>query len=184
MIKLNRIGNKLGLAGAIGVLLAIGMVANQMVTEARIEEASERAARSQQVADNSLSAHLDLRKIQLAAGDVRLARTAAEVEKTVADLQRYKASEAKELEAALATAQRPDARERLQKIKSLMEGFSRRRGRSREGADHAAGADRQALGHLGRVDQGGRGPAGFAGHGEGWTTASRSNVCCFRPTPR
>ena len=33
MIKLNRIGNKLGLAGAVGVLLAIGMVANQMVTE-------------------------------------------------------------------------------------------------------------------------------------------------------
>ena len=33
MIKLNRIGNKLGLAGALGVLLAIGMVANQMMTE-------------------------------------------------------------------------------------------------------------------------------------------------------
>ena len=31
MIKLNRIGNKLGLAGAVGVLLAIGMVANQMI---------------------------------------------------------------------------------------------------------------------------------------------------------
>ena len=37
MIKLNRIGNKLGLAGAVGVLLAIGMVANQMVTESKIE---------------------------------------------------------------------------------------------------------------------------------------------------
>ena len=101
MIKLNRIGNKLGLAGAVGVLLAAGMVANQMITEANIEQASERAGRSQQVADNSLSAHIDLRKIQLAARDVRLARTPAEVDKTVADLQRFKASEAKELEAAL-----------------------------------------------------------------------------------
>ena len=124
MIKLNRIGNKLGLAGAVGVLLAIGMVANQMVTEARIEQGSERAARSQQVADNSLSAHINLRKIQLAASAVRLARAPAEVEKTIADLQRYKASEAKELDAALATAQRPDARERLQKIKALMDGFT------------------------------------------------------------
>ncbi len=35
MIKLNRIGNKLGLAGAVGVLLAIGMVANQMITESQ-----------------------------------------------------------------------------------------------------------------------------------------------------
>ena len=124
MIKLNRIGNKLGLAGAVGVLLAAGMVANQMITEASIEKASERASRSQRVADNSLSAHIDLRKIQLAARDVRLARTPAEVDKTIADLQRFKASEAKELEAALAAAQGQDTRERLQKIKSLMEGFT------------------------------------------------------------
>ena len=124
MIKLNRIGNKLGLAGAVGVLLAIGMVANQMVTESKIEESSGRAARSQKVADNSLSAHIDLRKIQLAASAVRLARNAAEVEKAVADLQRYKTSVAKELDAALETARRPDARERLQKIKALMDGFT------------------------------------------------------------
>ena len=44
MIKLNRIGNKLGLAGAVGVLLAIGMVANQMITESKIED-SQRARR-------------------------------------------------------------------------------------------------------------------------------------------
>src|SRR5262245_54737042 len=124
MIKLNRIGNKLGLAGAVGVLLAIGMVANQMVTEAKIEEASERANRSQQVANSALAAHIDLRKIQLAAGDVRLSRRTAEVEKALADLQRHKASAAKELEAALAMAQRADAKERLQQTKSLMEGFA------------------------------------------------------------
>ena len=124
MIKLNRIGNKLGLAGAVGILLAAGMVANQMVTEASIEQSSVRANRSQRVADSSLSAHIDLRKIQLAARDVRLARTPAEVDKTVADLQRYKASEAKELESALAAAQGQDTRERLQKIKSLTEGFT------------------------------------------------------------
>ncbi len=124
MIKLNRIGNKLGLAGAVGILLAAGMVANQMVTEASIEQSSERASRSQKVADNSLSAHIDLRKIQLAARDVRLARTPAEVDKTIADLQRYKASEAREIESALAAAQGQDTRERLQKIKSLTEGFT------------------------------------------------------------
>ena len=124
MLKLNRIGNKLGLAGPVGVLLAAGMVANQMITETSIEQASDRASRSQRVADNSLSAHIDLRKIQLAARDVRLARTSAEVDKTIADLQRFKASEAKELEAALSAAHGQDTRERLQKIKSLMEGFT------------------------------------------------------------
>ena len=124
MIKLNRIGYKLGLAGAVSVLLAIGMAANQMTTEATVAGANERAGRSQRVADSSLAAHLDLRKMQLTARDVRLARTSADVEKAVADLQRFKASEVKEIETALTTAQKPETRERLQKIKSLMDGFA------------------------------------------------------------
>ena len=124
MIKLNRIGNKLGLAGAVAILLAGGMVANQMMTEAAVTAANERASRSQTVADASLSAHLELRKIQLTARDVRLSRTPAEVQKAVADLQRNKAAMAKDMEVALATAQRPETRERLQKTKALMESFT------------------------------------------------------------
>ncbi len=124
MIKFNRIGYKLGLAGAIGVLLAVGMAANQMMTEATVTDVTVRAGRSQGVADSSISAHLDLRKMQLAARDIRLARTAADVEKAAADLQRFKASEAKQLEIALATSQKPETKERLQKIKSLMDSFA------------------------------------------------------------
>jgi methyl-accepting chemotaxis protein len=124
MIKLNRIGNKLGLVGAIGVLLAVGMAANQMTTEATVTGASDRAGRSQRVADAALSAHLDLRKMQLTARDVRLARTPAEVEKSVADLEKFKQSEIKEIDAALASAQKPETKERLQKIKSLMDSFA------------------------------------------------------------
>ena len=124
MIKLNRIGYKLGLAGAIGVLLAVGMAANQMVSEATVTAADERAARSQKVSDTSLAAHLELRKIQLTARDVRLARTPADVEKTVADLQRYKTAIAREMDVALTTAQKPETKERLQKIKSSMDSFA------------------------------------------------------------
>jgi methyl-accepting chemotaxis protein len=124
MIKLNRIGYKLGLAGAIGIVLAVGMAANQMMTEATVNGASDRAGRSQRVADAALSAHLDLRKMQLSAREVRLARTPAEVEKAVTDLQQFKASEVKELDAAVASAQKPETRERLQQIKSLMDNFT------------------------------------------------------------
>ena len=124
MIKLNRIGYKLGLAGVLSVVLAVGMVANQMVTETHVAGSTERAGRSQRVADSSLAAHLDLRKMQLTAREVRLARTPADVEKVVADLQRYKASEAKQLEIALATAQKPETKERLAQIKSLMDSFA------------------------------------------------------------
>jgi methyl-accepting chemotaxis protein len=124
MIKLNRIGNKLGLAGAISMLLAIGMTANQMMTEAAVNDANERAARSQKVADASLAAHIELRKMQLTARDIRLAHTPAEVDKIVADLQQYKSVIGKEISAALLTAQGPETLDRLQKTKALMEGFA------------------------------------------------------------
>src|SRR5258707_3816548 len=123
MIKFNRIGYKLGLAGAIGVLLAVGMAANQMMTEASVTDANQRAARSQKVADVSLASHLELRKIQLTARDVRLARTPADVEKTLAELQRYKAAIAKDLDVALKTAAKPETQARLQKIKSSMDSY-------------------------------------------------------------
>ena len=56
MIKFNRIGNKLGLAGAVGILLAAGMVANQMISEAAIEATNGRFARAQPW---DLTDHLD-----------------------------------------------------------------------------------------------------------------------------
>jgi len=65
MIKLNRIGNKLGLAGAIGVLLAAGMVANQMMSEAAVEAANGRVARSQRVIESGLVAQIELRQMQV-----------------------------------------------------------------------------------------------------------------------
>src|SRR5882757_2789575 len=124
MIKLNRIGYKLGLAGVLSVVLAAGMVANQMIAETHVAGSTERAGRSQRVADSSLAAHLDLRKMQLTAREVRLARTAVDVEKVVADLQRFKASEIKQLEIAQATAMKPETKERIAQIKSLMESFA------------------------------------------------------------
>jgi methyl-accepting chemotaxis protein len=124
MIKFNRIGNKLGLAGAVGVLLTIGMAANQMMTETTISAANDRAGRLQLISDSSLAANLNMRQMELAGRNIRLARAPAEVEKNVAELNRLKASEARELETALVTAQKQETRDRLQKIKSLMDRFS------------------------------------------------------------
>jgi methyl-accepting chemotaxis protein len=124
MIKLNRIGYKLGLAGAVGVLLAMGMAANQMMTDASVSAVNDRAGRSQRVSDAALAANLAMRQMELAGRNIRLSRTPAEVEKHFAQLERLKASETSQLEAALASAQKPETRERLQKIKSLMDRFS------------------------------------------------------------
>ena len=124
MIKLNRIGNKLGLAGAIGVLLAIGMVANQMMTEATVAGANDRADRSSRVAEGTLTAHLNLRQVQLASRTIRLSRTPADVEKNVVEMRQFAVIEGKEIDAALERAQKPETKERLQKIKGLMTAYS------------------------------------------------------------
>ena len=124
MIKLNRIGYKLGLAGAIGVLLSAGLVAHQMMSEAEITAANQRTARSQSVIDGVSAAMLDLRMIQLSERTIRLAKTAEEVDRNLADMQRSKATQKKALDATLVSAQRQDTRERLQKIQSLMDSYT------------------------------------------------------------
>ena len=172
MIKLNRIGNKLGLAGAVGVLLAIGMVANQMATESSIEQGSARAARSQQVADNSLSEHIDLRKIQLAAAlsGWREPRESKRPGRFAAP----QGGRRERLDAATRNAQRrtPGAAAEDQ---GADDGFTAR-GRSRQGATTLLARSTSARSSRMNGPRPSR-PSGFASM-RSWTIASISNVCC------
>jgi methyl-accepting chemotaxis protein len=123
MIKLNRIGNKLGLAGAVGLLLSAGLIANQMISEATVAAVNDRADHAQHVTEYALAASAELRQTQLAGRTIRLARSPAEVDKSLADLRKAATSEANTLDAAYATAMKPESKERLQKIKSLMTSY-------------------------------------------------------------
>ncbi|MES2196715.1 MAG: HAMP domain-containing methyl-accepting chemotaxis protein [Pseudomonadota bacterium] len=123
-MKLNRIGNKLGLAGVVGVLLAIGLVGNQLATESTVTAANERTDRLQSVAESTLAAHLSMRQMQLAARGIRLARSPSEIDRAAAEMRQAGAIEAKEIDGALATARMAGTRDRLQKIKSLMASYS------------------------------------------------------------
>jgi methyl-accepting chemotaxis protein len=120
MIKLNRIGNKLGLAGAVGVLLSIGMLTNQMVTESSVNAVNQIADKQQGVADHTLATDIALRRMQIGLRDVRLARTPADIGKGADLFRKSMVEQQRELEGALAQVIKPESRERLQKIKSLM----------------------------------------------------------------
>ena len=124
MIKLNRIGYKLGLAGAVSVLLAIGMVANQLATESTVAVANDGTDRLQLVAESTMAAHLNMRQVQLAARGIRLARSPSDIDKAVAEMREASAVEAREIDVALTTARSAETKERLQKIKSLMASYS------------------------------------------------------------
>jgi methyl-accepting chemotaxis protein len=119
MIKLNRVGNKLGLAGLIGIVLSVGVVINEVRTEASVNEASRHADVQQRIADSALRAEADLRSMQVASRGVRLATTRVEIDKADADLQAAKAAQEKSLGAATALLVRPASRERFAKIKEL-----------------------------------------------------------------
>ena len=183
MIKLNRIGNKLGLAGVVGVLLAIGLVANQLATESTVTVANDRTDRLQRVSESTLAAHLNMRQVQLAARGIRLARTPAEIDTAVAEMRQFGAIEAREIDVALATAQRAETRDRLQKIKSLMASYS-------AGIEELAKAQRDLLTQIDKrseisVEWAKAIAAQLARRRwPSWITASRSKSCCFRPTSR
>jgi methyl-accepting chemotaxis protein len=119
MIKLNRIGNKLGLAGLFGVLLSGGMVANLMISESAINSANARAEAQQTITDHSLEGNIGLRRMQVAVRDIRLAQDPSSVAKGVSGLGEAYAVSTKELDAALGMVIKPENKERLQKIRSL-----------------------------------------------------------------
>ncbi|WP_041798698.1 methyl-accepting chemotaxis protein [Rhodopseudomonas palustris] len=122
-MKFDRIGNKLGLAGLLGVVLAGGMLVNQMMAEQKIAAANTLAERQQYINEHTLEANIALRRIQLAVRDIRLAKTPAELEKPVAALAEMAARTQKELEAAAARAARPETKQRFEKIKALAKDY-------------------------------------------------------------
>ena len=124
MIKLNRIGNKLGLVGLVGILLSGGMLVNQMISESVIRTANDRSDGQVAIENGSLEANIALRRMQLAVRDIRLSRDPAEIQKHAVSLDEMSATAIKHLDAAAARTVRPENRERLQKIKGLMENYS------------------------------------------------------------
>jgi methyl-accepting chemotaxis protein len=124
MIQLNRIGYKLGLAGAVGVVLSIGLIANQIMTESRVGEVNALVERQQQVVDEVLAAELSVEQAQLAGRSIRLQGTPGEVEKTAGEMRQFRVIGEKHIDAALALAADPVGRERLQKIKAAVANYA------------------------------------------------------------
>jgi methyl-accepting chemotaxis protein len=142
-IKFNRIGNKLGLASLISILLSVGMVANQSLTEQSITDANRRADVDQQIADNALRAESEMRSMQLAVRGVRLARTKPDVEKLRGEFSAAQAAQAKWLDTAISLALLPETRELFTKLKASTQKY-------------AEGADEQAQLHIKLLDLNGK----------------------------
>ena len=119
MIKLNRIGYKLGAVGLFGVLLSGGMVANQMVSEQAINSANQRAGLQQAIADRTLEGNAALRGMELAVRDIGQSKNPSELEKSSAGLNDAFAAMTRALDVAVGNVVKPEDKERLQNIRSL-----------------------------------------------------------------
>ncbi|HXH46924.1 MAG TPA: methyl-accepting chemotaxis protein [Bradyrhizobium sp.] len=125
MAKLNRIGNKLGAAGLLGILLAGGMLANQMISEAAITRANERATAQSTIAEHTLEANVAVRRMQLSVRDVRLSSTAPDVEKHAKALNDAYERIKKELGISISLMVRPENKARLERVAGLADQYAK-----------------------------------------------------------
>jgi methyl-accepting chemotaxis protein len=123
MIKLNRIGNKLGVAGVLGIIMAVGMVAVQQSSQSGIHEANRKADNQIAIRNEVLIAEVELQKIRLGNRGVRLARTEKEIES--ADKQQTQGYEQlrKHIDAANSRALRPETKDRFARIMALADDY-------------------------------------------------------------
>ncbi|MGP9811304.1 methyl-accepting chemotaxis protein [Rhodopseudomonas sp. NSM] len=119
MLKLNRIGNKLGIAGLIGISLAIGMVVNQSITESKVNEATRLADIEAHVSEKALIAESEMRNMQLAVRGVRLSRSLKELEQRTNQFNDARIAQGKLLDAAISLAISAPEREKFSEIKKM-----------------------------------------------------------------
>ena len=123
-MKLNRIGYKLGLAGAIGATLAVGMIVNQMMAESAVSAANQRAERARRVVESVMSASINMQQTQLAGRSARLARVPADAEKAAAEIQQFSTGMVTDIDGALANVSTAENRNRLTRLKELMKSYA------------------------------------------------------------
>ncbi len=123
MIKINSVGNKLGLAGVLGILLSVGAVANQLRTEAVVAEVNRHADVQQKIAGFAVATEGHLRSMQLASRGLLAAMTTREIEKNNTNMQATKAAQDRDLDAAIALLTKPASKEHFVRIKALTDDY-------------------------------------------------------------
>jgi methyl-accepting chemotaxis protein len=120
VIKFNRIGHKLGAAGLVGIVLSIGAAANHSMTQASISESNRRTDIQTQFGRLLFDAGVTFHTMELENRGLQQART---IEAANAGQKRAHEASAtlnQKLDAAMAMAVKPETKERINKIKTLM----------------------------------------------------------------
>jgi methyl-accepting chemotaxis protein len=144
-----RIGTKLGIAAALGVLLVLVQAGNQLRVYG-LTQTLDADIRAADTVDRAvLEAEVALRRVSIQVRSIRGSSTAAEIDVIIKRINEIEAPAAATLDLALATTTSPDERANLAKSKELYKTYMAA-GLEMAQAQKAVFADRDALSMAGR----------------------------------
>ena len=114
-----RIGTKLAISSALGILLVLAMIAGQVIGNGDVRRSSQAASQQQELAREAVESKLATRGMELAARDIRLANNSAELQKAGDALVERAGNLVKVADAMLTLSHVPENRARIEKLKVL-----------------------------------------------------------------
>ena len=149
-----RIGTKLAITSALGVLLVGFMIGSQMYGNASVSHSHESAIVQQSIAKDAVETKAALVGMQVAIRDIRLASTSADMQKASNNLAERLQSEHKFADEMARLSQSAENCARIEKLKSLTEAYVK-------GAQQIAAVRTEAIG-LGAASAGSESAARIA----------------------
>ncbi len=114
-----KIGTKLAIASAVGVLLVGAMIASQMLGNVSVREITESAVAQQEIARDAVKAEAAVRGMQLAVRDLRLANGPADIQKANQSLGDQQKTTSSLVDRMLRRSHEAENRARMEKLRSL-----------------------------------------------------------------
>ena len=119
--KLNlRIGAKLAVMQAIGVILVVGMIANAVYGNSSVKTANESARAQQALALDLSDARSAIRIMAIRVRDIRLAQESVDIDTAVKGIEQQQSLASKLIEQNMPRVLVPENRERLEKAATLL----------------------------------------------------------------
>jgi methyl-accepting chemotaxis protein len=118
-----RIGTKLAIMAGIGVLVSIAMIINLRVGSTSIAGSIAATNLQQRITAEAIDAKASIRGMQVGMRDLRLARTAEEIQRSVAAIDSGRDTAMRFIDSLLGQVNVADARDRVHKVKVLIDAF-------------------------------------------------------------
>ena len=125
LIQNLRIGNKLAVTSVFSILLIGGMIYAQITGNAAVRKANEIANGQQTIARDAIDTKASIRGMQTGGRDIRLASTAADLQKAADYLAARLKSVNEFTDEMLKLSRSPENRERIAKVKSMAADYAK-----------------------------------------------------------